>query len=84
MVNIKLAKTIFNELKKDYCSINHLSNMTIYSSNHIWNILRVLDALNCLDIRFSEERKNARLYKLKDNVAKMTFDEFLQKYGCKI
>lgn len=82
MVNLKLIRILYNELKDDYCSIRYLTEKTPFSKQYIWNNLRVFKALSLVDERYSNTKANVRVYKLKNNI--IDFDKFVELYTEKI
>jgi len=83
MVNLKLLRIVYNELDNDFCSIRYLSDKTMYSKNHIWNLIRVLKAMSIVEEKFSATKANVRVYKIKLNLC-LSFDKFLQLYTEKL
>ena len=83
MPNIKYLRVLYKELRDDFCSIRYLSDATFMSKNHIWNTLRLLKAMDIIEERFAENKKNMRVYRFKSD--KYTdFEKFIENFTEKL
>jgi hypothetical protein len=82
MANIKLLRIIYNEIKWEYCSVRYLSEITIFSKQHIWTMLKMLKAMDLVEVKYSESKANVHVYKLSPKIT--DFSKLLELYSEKL
>ena len=76
-MNLKIMKIVHHELQSDFTSISFICDKTETTKSHIWRIIKLLKAMQLLDERYSYEKANVKVYRLK---TLMTFEQFIDYF----